>query len=102
VVAKVEQHPGELYPRVGFIVTNLARRAERIVDFYNHRGTAEQYIREGKSAIKWTRLSRRFFAANTVRLPVVCVGLQPRQFHADAGDAKERAGVVAEQACARS
>ena len=25
VVAKVEWHPGELYPRVGFIVTNLAR-----------------------------------------------------------------------------
>jgi hypothetical protein len=30
-VAKVEWHPGELYPRVGFIVTNLARPAERIV-----------------------------------------------------------------------
>ena len=29
VVAKVEWHPGELYPRVGFIVTNLARPAER-------------------------------------------------------------------------
>jgi hypothetical protein len=42
VVAKVEWHPGELYPRVGFIVTNLARPAERIVAFYNQRGTAEQ------------------------------------------------------------
>jgi Transposase DDE domain group 1 len=31
VVAKVEWHPGELYPRVGFIVTNLARPAERVV-----------------------------------------------------------------------
>src|SRR5439155_6876529 len=30
VVAKVEWHPGELYPRVGFIVTNLARPAERV------------------------------------------------------------------------
>ena len=37
VVAKVEWHPGELYPRVGFIVTNLARSAERVVAFYNHR-----------------------------------------------------------------
>ena len=27
VVAKVEWHPGELYPRVGFIVTNLGRPA---------------------------------------------------------------------------
>ncbi len=68
VVAKVEWHPGELCPRVGFIVTNLARAAERIVGFYNHRGTCEQYIKEGKSAIKWTRLSCRSFAANAVRL----------------------------------
>src|ERR1700719_2032450 len=68
VVAKVEWHPGELYPRVGFIVTNLARPAERVVAFYNHRGTCEQYIKDGKGAIKWTRLSCRSFAANAVRL----------------------------------
>ena len=42
VVAKVEWHPGELCPRVGFIVTNMSRPAERVVAFYNHRGTAEQ------------------------------------------------------------
>jgi hypothetical protein len=34
-VAKVEWHPGELYPRVGFIVSNLARSPEGIVAFYN-------------------------------------------------------------------
>jgi hypothetical protein len=68
VVAKVEWHPGELYPRVGFIVTNLARPVERLVAFYNHRGTCEQYIKEGKGAVKWTRLSCRSFAANAVRL----------------------------------
>ena len=68
VVAKVEWHPGELYPSVGFIVTNLARSAEGIVAFYNRRGTCEQYIKEGKNAIKWTRLSCRTFAANAVRL----------------------------------
>jgi hypothetical protein len=68
VVAKVEWHPGELYPRVGFIVTNLARSAERVVAFYNQRGTAEQWIKEGKGAIKWTRLSCRTFAANAVRI----------------------------------
>jgi len=68
VAAKVEWHPGELYPRVGFIVTNLARPAERVVAFYNQRGTAEQCIKEGKGAIKWTRLSCRTFAANAVRL----------------------------------
>jgi len=68
VVAKIEWHPRELYPRVGFLVTNLARQAERIVAFYNHRGTCEQWIKEGKGAIKWTRLSCRSFAANAVRL----------------------------------
>src|SRR4051812_24020094 len=68
VVAKVEWHPDELYPRVGFIVTNLARSAEGIVAFYNRRGTCEQYIKEGKNAVKWTRLSCRTFAANAVRL----------------------------------
>jgi hypothetical protein len=68
VVTKIEWHPGELYPRVGFIVTNLARPAERVVAFYNQRGTCEQFIKEGKGAIKWTRLSCRTFAANAVRL----------------------------------
>ncbi len=68
VIAKVEWHPGELYPRVGFIVTNLSRPAERVVAFYNKRGTCEQWIKEGKGAIKWTRLSCRTFTANAVRL----------------------------------
>ena len=40
VVAKVEWYPDELYPRVGFIVTNLSRPAERVVAFYNRPGTA--------------------------------------------------------------
>jgi hypothetical protein len=51
VVAKVEWHPGELYPRVGFIVTNMSRPAENVVAFYNKRGTCEQWIKEGKGAI---------------------------------------------------
>ena len=68
VVAKVEWHPGDLVPRVGFIVTNLSRPAERVVAFYNHRGTAEQNIKEGKNAIKWTRLSCRKFRNNEIRL----------------------------------
>ena len=68
VVAKVEWHPGELYPRIGFIVTNMVRQAENILAFYNKRGTCEQWIKEGKGAIKWTRLSCRSFAANAVRL----------------------------------
>jgi hypothetical protein len=68
VVAKVEWDPGELYPRVGFIVTNLSRPAERVVAFYNQRETAEQHIKEGKNAVRWTRLSCQKFRNNEVRL----------------------------------
>ena len=68
VIAKVEWHPGELYPRVRFLVTSLCRPPERVVAFYNQRGTAEQWIREGKNAVKWTRLSCRSMRANAVRL----------------------------------
>jgi hypothetical protein len=70
VVAKVEWHPGELYPRVGFLVTSLCRPPERVVAFYNQRGTAEQWIREGKNAVPWTRLSCRSMKANGVRLQI--------------------------------
>jgi hypothetical protein len=59
VVAKVEWHNGELFPRIGFIITNMTGRPNKIVRFYNRRGTAEQWIKEGKTAVKWTRLSSR-------------------------------------------
>jgi len=68
VVAKVEWHQGELFPRVGFIVTNMSAGPEGVVHFYNGRGTAEQWIKEGKYALNWTRLSCHRFVANQVRL----------------------------------
>src|ERR671919_2314891 len=68
VVAKVEWHQGELFPRVGFIVTNLSYPTIGVVRFYNGRGTAEQWIKEGKYALNWTRLSCHKFVANQVRL----------------------------------
>jgi hypothetical protein len=68
VAAKVEWHQGELFPRVGFIVTNLGGGAAGVTWFYNGRGTAEQWIKEGKNALKWTRLSCHDFADNQVRL----------------------------------
>lgn len=68
VVAKVEHHAGELFPRVGFIVTNLTLPSRSVVRFYNKRGTAEQWIKEGKRAAHWTRLSCHRFRANEVRL----------------------------------
>jgi Transposase DDE domain group 1 len=70
VVAKVEHHQGELCPRVGFIVTSLSLPSRAVVRFYNRRGTAEQWIKEGKQATHWTRLSCHRFRANEVRLPL--------------------------------
>jgi Transposase DDE domain group 1 len=68
VVAKVEFHFGELFPRVGFIVTNLSLSSRAIVWFYSKRGTAEQWIKEGKQAMHWTRLSCHRLRANEARL----------------------------------
>ena len=51
VVAKMEFHAGELFPRVGFIVTNPETPSRAVVRFYNKRGTAEQWIKEDKQAI---------------------------------------------------
>ena len=50
IVAKVEHHRGELFPRVGFIVTSMTLPSRSVVRFYNKRGTAEQWIKEGKQA----------------------------------------------------
>jgi len=68
VVAKVEFHFEELFPRVGFIVTNLETDSRAVVRFYNKRGTAEQWIKAGKQAVKMTRLSCHRFRSNEVRL----------------------------------
>ena len=68
IVAKVEHHQGELFPRVGFIVTSMSLPSRSVVRFYNKRGTAEQWIKEGKQATHWTRLSCHRFRANEVRL----------------------------------
>ncbi len=65
---RVEWHQGELFPRVGFIVTNLSYPVKGITNFYNGRATAEQWIKEGKYALNWTRLSCHKFVANQARL----------------------------------
>ncbi|NIO49779.1 MAG: IS1380 family transposase [Candidatus Aminicenantes bacterium] len=68
VVAKVEWLQGDLFPRVGFILTNMSAKAVSVVRFYNGRGIAEQWIKEGKYALNWTRLSCKHFLSNQVRL----------------------------------
>jgi hypothetical protein len=96
VIAKVEWHSGELYPRVGFIVTNMSRQPERVVAFYNKRGTCEQWIKEGKGAIKWTRLSCRTFAANAVRLQLHALAYNLGNFLRTLATPEPNQGLVAD------
>jgi hypothetical protein len=77
VVAKVEFHFGEPFPRIGFIVTNLDTDSRAVVRFYNKRGTAEQWIKEGKQAVKMTRLSCHRFRSNEVRLWLSVIAYNP-------------------------
>ena len=49
-------------------MTNLTLPSRGVVRFYNGRGTAEQWIKEGKQAVKMTRLSCHRFRSNEVRL----------------------------------
>ena len=86
IVAKVEHHQGELFPRVGFIVTNMNLPHRSVVRFYNKRGTAEQWIKEGKQATNWTRLSCHRFRANGAT-PAQCPGGQPWEALATTGAA---------------
>jgi Transposase DDE domain group 1 len=80
VVVKIAWHAGELFPRVGFVVTNLKWRAKRVVRFYNQRGTAEQWIKEGKNAVTWTKLSCRRFRDNAARLQVFALAYNLANF----------------------
>jgi hypothetical protein len=80
VVVRVAWHAGELFPRVGFVVTNLKWHAKKVVHFYNRRGTAEQWIKEGKNAVKWTKLSCRRFKDNAARLQLFALAYNLANF----------------------
>ena len=80
VVAQVKWHPGKLVPDSNFVVTNLTAPAQTVVRFYNGRGTAEQWIKEGKYTLHWTRLSCHRFVANQVRLALFVLAYNPGNF----------------------
>jgi hypothetical protein len=80
VVARIEWHAGELFPRVGFVVPNLRRSPRRVIKFYNGRGTAEQWIKEGENALNWTRLSCRRFKDNQLRLQLFALAYNLANF----------------------
>ena len=68
VISKIEWHPGELFPRCYFIVTNSRLPAFSVVKVYNGRGDVENRIKEGKNTLRWDKTSCHRFAANEARL----------------------------------
>src|SRR6266403_1362778 len=98
VVAKVEWHPGELYPRIGFIVTNLHRPAKKVVAFYNR-------ARDGGAVDQGREERGQVDAAVVHGVPRECrptsaprAGLQPRQFPPHPGFAGRDRAVVPDHA----
>ena len=90
---KVRQKPsasGE-----GFIVTNMTLSSRAVVRFYNKRGTAERWIKEGKQVTHWTRLSCHRFRANEARLQLSLLA-QLGQPVAPTRDAEEDRRLVAD------
>lgn len=71
----MEWPPGELYPRVGYIVSNMARPNEKVVAFYNKRGTCEQWIKEGNPAERPHSERRQAASVWACQNPEVEVGL---------------------------
>ncbi len=53
VVAKIEWRRGELFPRIGFVVTNSRLPAGKVIKVYNGRGDVENRIKEGKNTLRW-------------------------------------------------
>ena len=62
-------------------MTNLNKHhSKNVVKFYNGRGTAEQWIKEGKNAVKWTKLSCRTFKDNQTRLQLFALAYNLANF----------------------
>jgi len=68
VVAKIEWHQGELFPRIGFVVTSSRLPAGRVIKVYNGRAEIENRIKEGKNTLRWDKTSCQRFEANQARL----------------------------------
>ena len=100
VVAKVEHHQGELFPRVGFIVTSMSLPSRSLVRFYNKRGTAEQWIKEGKQATPLDTAVLSSFPGKRGAFAVERVGLQPGEPVAAAGAGAEDQELVADELAA--
>src|SRR5208337_1973747 len=68
LVAKIEWHRGELFPRIGFVVTSSKLPAGQVTKVYNGRGNVVNRSKEGKNTLPWDKTSCQRFEANQVRL----------------------------------
>jgi hypothetical protein len=68
VVVKIGWHRGELFPRIGFVVTNSRLPAGKVIKVYNGRAEIENRIKEGKNTLRWDKTSCQRFEANQARL----------------------------------
>ena len=78
------------------------RSPEDVVRFYNGRGTAEQWIKEGKNAVKWTKLSCSRFKDNQTWVAVVRAGLQPGHTSSGVWPCHQRSATGRSPRCGRS
>ncbi len=92
VVCKVEWRNDELFPRVGFIVTNSTHPAWKVVKVYNGRANVENRIKEAKNTLRWDKTSCHRFEANQARLKMGAVAYNLlhmiRDFHLKVEDVK--------------
>ena len=95
VIAKVEWHRGELFPRVGFIVTNRSARAQGVVHFYNgSRHGAEQWDQGRQVCLELDAVVLPALCPESGEVGSVCFGLQPGQFSATSGPSQKNQTLV--------
>ncbi len=92
VICKIEWHNDELFPRVGFIVTNSTNPAWKVVRAYNGRANVENRIKEAKNTLRWDKTSCHKFEANQARLKMGALAYNLlhmiREFHLHGEDVK--------------
>ncbi|MGO8668455.1 MAG: transposase [Desulfobaccales bacterium] len=85
VVVKIEWHPGELFPRIGFVVTNSRLPASKVIKVYNGPAQIENRVEEGQNTLRWHKTNCQRFEANQFRLrmgvPAYNLLHMIRQFH---------------------
>ena len=68
VVCRIAWHESELFPRIGFVVTNSRISVEKVIKLYHRRAEIENRIKEGKNTLRWDKTSCHRFESNEARL----------------------------------